>query len=171
MKYLLGIMLFICVGTSQVYTVVNSTLTLEARASVAGIEDEFDATGTGLTGEIDLNKKTFELRYDLWDLDTGIELRNDHMHENHLETEEYPEAIFKGNILSSSGNEWHIEGTFRLHGVENPLAITVEKSGNQFTAEWKLNLTDYEIEVPRKFLFAKLSEILSLNLVFEIEEK
>ena len=65
---------------SQQYHIVNGEVKISARSSIIGIEDEFDAIGKGMTGVIDLDKKTFELSYDMWNLDTGIELRNEHMH-------------------------------------------------------------------------------------------
>lgn len=156
---------------SQSYTIENGMFHLEARASVVGIDDEFDASGKGLTGEINFGKKSFKFVYDLWEIDTGIELRNDHMHENHLETEEYPEAIFEGKIISFSDTEITAEGTFSLHGETRPLNLKAMRSGNKITVEWKLNLNDYNIEIPRKFFFAKLNEVLSMDASFELKEK
>lgn len=159
-----------CALSSQKYVVENGMFSLEARASVIGIEDEFDATGKGLSGELDLSAKTFRLVYDLWEIDTGIELRNDHMHENHLETEEYPEAIFEGKILEFSDKIIKVSGVFKLHGEEKSLRLIANRDGEKVSAEWKLNLTDYNIEIPRKFLFAKLNEVLSMKAVFELKE-
>ena len=99
-----------------------------------------------------------------------MELRNDHMHENHLETEEFPEAIFEGKIISFSDTQIVAEGTFSLHGETKPLNLVAKRNGNKITVEWKLNLKDYNIEVPRKFFFAKLNEVLSMDASFELKE-
>jgi polyisoprenoid-binding protein YceI len=170
MKKVLFLISIFC-AFSQSYTIENGMFHLEARASVIGIDDEFDASGKGLTGEVDFNKKSFKFVYDLWEIDTGIELRNDHMHENHLETEEYPEAIFEGIISSFSDSSIVAEGTFSLHGETKPLNLTAKRSGSKVTVEWKLNLKDYNIEVPRKFFFAKLNEVLSMDASFDLKEK
>src|SRR3989442_13106887 len=73
---------------------------------------------------------TVHLEVDLASLDTGKKMRNQHMRENHLETDKYPKAIFDGAaVLSPAGAKlepgkataFQIEGTFALHGVSRRL--------------------------------------------------
>src|SRR5262249_4242603 len=73
---------------------------------------------------------TVHLEVDLASLDTGKKMRNEHMRENHLETDKYPKAIFDGAaVLSPAGAKldpgktiaFQIEGTFALHGVSRLL--------------------------------------------------
>lgn len=70
---------------------------------------------------------------DLASLDTGIGLRNRHMRENHLHTDEFPEAVFSGSMAwpaeipsMEPGVEVELEfsGRLELHGVTRERTIS-----------------------------------------------
>lgn len=107
---------------------------------------------------------------DLASLDTGLALRNQHMRENHLETETYPKATFRGGHLEgfpaalSLGEtlKGKARGSFDLHGVVRPMeadvSLTLRSDGALAVhAEFEVVLADYEIDRP-KFLMLKLDE-------------
>ena len=107
---------------------------------------------------------------DLASLDTGIALRNQHMRENHLETETFPKATFTGARLAgfpstlSAGKtvKGKAHGTFDLHGVSRPVEVeaelTLRPDGKlAVRATFEVFLEDYEIDRP-KFLMLKLDE-------------
>lgn len=114
-----------------------------------------------------------EVRVDLASLDTGIGLRNRHMRENHLETELYPEAVFRAGEIREApasvapGGEasFVIVGHMELHGVTRELAARVtlrrgEADGRDYLdveTAFDIHLDDYEIERP-KFLMLKLDK-------------
>jgi polyisoprenoid-binding protein YceI len=117
---------------------------------------------------------TVHLEVDLASLDTGKKMRNEHMRENHLETDKYPKAVFDGAaVLSPAGAKlepgkqvaFQIEGTFALHGVMRRLRCAAEatftsvgKGGTiAFHASFPVALPDYKIARP-EFLFLKLAE-------------
>jgi polyisoprenoid-binding protein YceI len=107
-------------------------------------------------------------------LDTGLQLRNQHMRENHLETDRFPMAIFTisslepGKIASLAPGQTVsliIEGDLKLHGVTKsyriPGELTYSREGNRHhltgQAQWGINLQDHDIHRPR-YLFMKLAE-------------
>lgn len=109
---------------------------------------------------------------DLRSLDTGIGLRNQHMRENHLHTDTFPEAIFVLDsvtgiaVLDSVGrSDVTVHGTMSLHGVTNPVSVpAILSPGSEKIAgairlqtEFPLKMTDYGIPRP-EFLFLKLAE-------------
>lgn len=110
-----------------------------------------------------------EIHVDLASLDTGMSLRNKHMRENHLETEKYPEAVFKLSSLDIPGGSLAegqrlavtVKGTLTMHGKSQeitPLAwLTL--AGEELTIEASFNvlLNDYDIKRP-EFLIMKLAE-------------
>ncbi|MGE5175519.1 MAG: YceI family protein [Hyphomicrobiales bacterium] len=117
---------------------------------------------------------TVRLEVDLASLDTGIDKRNQHMREKHLETDKYPRAIFTGVVIRgpnparlAPGKEvpLDVEGTFSLHGVERRIhpAVSVtllEGPGPprlRIHATFPVSLADYGITRP-EFLFLKLSD-------------
>ena len=114
---------------------------------------------------------------DLASLDTGIQLRNKHMRENHLETEKYPKVVFEGaRILEASSRtlepgkvvRTRIAGRFDLHGVsktiEVPVDVTRNKDGSlNVIAQFDVPLADYNIDRP-SFLLLKLNEMQHITV-------
>lgn len=113
-----------------------------------------------------------EVEVDLASLDTGIGLRNRHMRENHLETDKYPTAVFRGGAVSdaSAGTlqpgekaTLKISGSFEIHGVARdmtvPVTVEQEEDGTIWVeARFQVRLEDHEIERPN-FLMLKLDEV------------
>ena len=119
---------------------------------------------------------TVRIEVDLTSLDTGIGLRNKHMRQNHLETDEYPKAVFAGGtILESSASALEAEpvtlklaGTFELHGVTREVTVDVEIARNEdgsvhVVSRFEVKLSDYEIKRP-KFLMLKLDEVQKVTV-------
>lgn len=155
---------------AQVFNIESGNIVFEAKAKTVGIDSEFKGKGNGLKGSLNLTENKFKFVYDLWNLDTGIELRNDHMHENYLETEDYPEAKFSGDIINIEGDSLVVVGFFELHGHKKKVEIRAVKIKNVITARWRLKLSDFNIEIPRKFFFAKLSETLEMSAHINLVE-
>ena len=114
---------------------------------------------------------------DLASLDTGIGKRNQHMRDNHLETDKYPKATFVGaTVLEPKGTTlapgkpvaFECEGDFTLHGVTKRLRASVEVTLRDertlaFKTSFKVPLADYKIDRP-KFLFLKLGEVQDVTV-------
>ena len=120
---------------------------------------------------------------DLASLDTGIDLRNQHMREHHLETAKYPKATFRGgkvhklsrpSLEADATVTFELEGIMDLHGVQKPLRVPVEMTyavaGGvpqlQIVTHFDVKLADFDIKRP-KFLVMQLDEVqhVSLELV------
>lgn len=121
---------------------------------------------TRLQGTVSL-----EVEVDLASFDTGKKKRNQHMRDNHLETEKYPKAWFRGSRVASCsrpdlvvGSEvtLTLQGSLDLHGVERTMECeVVVKQANDgslyVTTSFPVKLSDHNIERP-KFLVMKLSD-------------
>lgn len=119
-----------------------------------------------LGGELDLR-----IAVDLASLDTGIGMRNSHMRDRHLETDEYPEAVFTGEavvatsapaLLPGQAVRLTVRGTFELHGVSRPrdieATVTLEHDGSLTVAtDFAVSLEDHAIDRPQ-FLVMKLAD-------------
>ena len=99
-----------------------------------------------ITGDISLDdsfkfdaKHPFSivLSVDLASIDTGIDLRNEHMRDNFLETAKYPKAVFKATSIQLKGKpdlskpqtvKLVSTGEFSLHGVtvKKTVPLTVD---------------------------------------------
>ncbi len=123
---------------------------------------------------------TVRLRVDMASLDTGISLRNKHMREKHLETDEYPTATFEGatilgpvpSILRPGETiRYVVAGTMTLHGVARRLrarvALTLNEENDRrslhVVADFPVHLDHYRIKQPR-FLFVKVDKVQRVTL-------
>lgn len=114
-----------------------------------------------------------EVRVDLTTLKTGIDLRDTHMRDNHLETNRFPETVFTlerltlpaGGLSAGIRTKVDVQGTLDLHGVQKAIApdvhITRIQTGGaerlKIEAAFTVRLADYGIKRPQ-FLVMKLSE-------------
>jgi polyisoprenoid-binding protein YceI len=114
---------------------------------------------------------------DLNTIDTGIGLRNRHMRENYLETDQYPLASFEGRIIdqqkvSDNGYEVTVEGKMSIHGVEKNISIAgkvtqTSATTYQLHTAYSVLLTDYNIDIP-KLMFLKLDNEIKLDIRFTV---
>jgi polyisoprenoid-binding protein YceI len=114
---------------------------------------------------------TVMIEVDLASLDTGIELRNRHMRENHLETDRYPKAVFRGGrvLRASAGGltvgqpvRFDLAGELSLHGAARATTVPVEvvraSDGTlHVDAVFPVKLSAHAISRP-KFLVLKLAD-------------
>ncbi len=139
--------------------------------------EKFDGKTRDVSGfvDADLNNLkgpvTLEVTVDLASFDTGMKKRNQHMRENHLETDTYPTATFKaGRVLEASPaslaagttGQLVVEGVLDLHGVQKtyevPLTVELAADGSlRVRGEFAVMLEDHAIERPQK-LVVKLAE-------------
>jgi len=122
-----------------------------------------------------------EIVVDLASLDTGKNKRNQHMRENHLETDRYPtahlipEAVLMATsttIPAAGAVELRLRGTFDLHGVTRPLECPVwlhlQDNGDVVVeAAFPVLLSDHDIERP-KFLVMKLADEQKVDVRFTL---
>lgn len=123
-------------------------------------------------------KHPFHIRFDvdLTTLDTGIPMRNQHMRDNYLETEQYSKASFqaksiqlskKPDLSKSQTVELQATGDFSLHGVTVPktIPLTVDYTPAQakqpalvrVRGKFPVTLAEHQIKRPEA-LFVKLAE-------------
>ncbi len=121
----------------------------------------------------------FRIEVDLTSLDTGIGLRNQHMRDNHLETDRFPAAVFSGGRIVSTTSpslkpgttaKIRLAGDMHLHGitraVEMDVELVLDQSGIlQVTSQFSIYLSDYDIKRPQ-FLVMKLADDQKVNVKF-----
>jgi len=145
---------------------------------VEGITDKIDGYALWDGDEL-INKSEFYFEVDLTSLDTGMGLRNRHMRDNYLHTDDFPYAEYAGKITKIekvAGNDtWHVttNGKLKIHGIEKDVVIegTVSGEGDSYHVKsaFSVKLTDYKIKVP-KLMFMKLNETIKLQVEFYAKE-
>lgn len=129
--------------------------------------------GDGLGGETDLALSQFYFEVDLASIDTGIGLRNRHMRENYLETDQYPFASFQGKVTKLQADEAGFsataQGVLSIHGVERQRSIDCtgaqEGGALRVRCAFQVVLSDHDIPIP-KLMFMKIEEVVDLTLDF-----
>lgn len=106
-------------------------------------------------------------------------LMEEHFNENYAESDQYPKAIFKGELvgfsLDSLQTSYTINGTLSFHGITKPLenvSVEVKSSGNSFTLQGTFEITpnDFDIEIP-KIVSSKIADSVGVVFEFELTEK
>lgn len=79
--------------------------------------------GQTVFGEIDPIQKTLTINIDLRDFTTANRLRDVHLHDNYLESEDFPYAKYKGKLISFDSATGKVKtiGTLYLHGRKKRL--------------------------------------------------
>ena len=84
-------------------------------------------------------------------------LMQEHFNENYVESDKYPKATFKGeildfNTLSENPKDFKVKGALNIHGVSKDIIVvaTMNKVNNTITAvgNFIINLEDFEVEIP-----------------------
>ncbi|MBY0369365.1 YceI family protein [bacterium] len=112
-------------------------------------------------------------------LDTGIALRNRHMKEKYLETEKFPNAEFTFTELKlpdtlkkgeGEANAVPFKGVLKIHGVEKPVAGTVDVKLSKDKADmgfkFQTRIPDFAINTP-SFLGVTVAEDVEVTVKLE----
>ncbi len=178
MNKLLVIISLICVSFdvhAQVYSTQTGKVEFFSEATV----ESFTGVSTNVVGQVNLADSTLDFYVDTNTLSTGIKLRDEHMRENHLNTEEFPFIEFFGKLhgfdAAQTGEQSvKAKGTFTIRGKTQEIEVDgiaiLEQQKLNIKASWTVKLADYEIPRPQ-FLFLKLSEEQKISLSVSLESK
>ncbi len=132
----------------------------------------FTGSSDHLHGLIDFDENLVDFYLDLSTLKSGIGRRDRDIYRT-LNVDDYPFAEFTGTLStsfdqnSSETQQVEVQGEFTIHGVTRNVTIqgTMQKQGEELylTAEWILNLEDYDIEPPG-ILFYRVNEEQELRI-------
>lgn len=135
--------------------------------------------GGKVEGKLDLSKKEGlgELSVNLDDFDTGIALRNQHMKEKYLQTNEPSKKIarlkvekleFNPELIKNGGKaDIPFSGKLLFHGEQKDVSgnLQADVQGNLLKGKTnlKLNLSDYKVEIP-SYLGIKVAETVDIEV-------
>lgn len=156
--------LFSLQASGQEYLTTNGDVTFLSKAPL----NEFEGNSSMLNGLINLDSNLLDFFVDLNTLKTGIGLRDSHMRESYLETDQYPFAEFTGKIaqipILVTGEKIPVKalGTFKIHGEEREIEVSgmlVKQQNGKITLEarFSIALSDYKIALP-KLVFYELAQ-------------
>lgn len=128
-----------------------------------------------LVGSLEKNDEMLsgQITLDLNTLDTGIELRDEHMKKNYLNTGEFQTAVvtlmpFKPSPMGTT------KATLKLRNVEKEIDVNYEledtASGLKAKTNFEINITDFKIPVP-EYQGITVAKTVKLNINLEANKK
>lgn len=162
---------FVSVGGDVKFTAVGKPGFLKIRGESKG---EFPK------GKLNFkdNAMSGDFLFDLEKLDTGIDLRNEHMKDKYLEVKKFPRAklTLKGIPIKESELKGNIETSFKgvlsLHGevkdIEGKFKYTAAEKKS--VANFTIKVSDFKIDVP-KYMGITVSETVDVEVVVILKEE
>jgi hypothetical protein len=109
-------------------------------------------------------------------------LMEEHFNENYVETEKFPNAVFKGKINEaidySKDGEYPVSvtGKMQIHGETKDVTIngTLQRKGNEIKVDskFKIKVADYKIKVPSMYVSNIAEEVdVTFSSVLEPYQK
>lgn len=134
------------------FLAIGKPSAIKIRGKGDDLKSELQWADKQLTGKFVFNLDSFN---------TGIALRDSHMKEKYLETSKFKNAELDLKPIALTQDPCKddiklekvpFEGTMKLHGVEKPVKgefdVSSQKGVGQSQVRFKLNNSDYAIEVP-----------------------
>ena len=143
------------------YIIHNSKIEFYSYASLEDIQ----AVNTESVGAIDIESGEFIIKIPVNSFEFPNKLMQKHFNDSYLETDIYPECIFRGKI-----NENSASGEITLHGVTKKIEIPISKTINEeniiISTDFKILLKDHKIKIPR-LLFQNIAEEIEIKVSSE----
>lgn len=161
----------------RLYKTTNGKISFRSDAPLELIK----ASSDDLVGAIDTAKKIFNFKIPINSFE-GFNSRTqrEHFNENYMQTEQYPEASFKGKIiedidLSKDGTYTiRTKGMLNIHGVEKERIIKSDvtiKNGNiNLKSNFTVLLSDHDIPIP-KVVYQKLANEIKVEVTANLQPK
>lgn len=161
---------------------------VQANIKILSSQIEFSAVGKPAfikaNGNVPLSQANFNLKDDqlsgtaivnLEKLDSGIEMRDQHLKEKYLETKKFPTATLeiKSQKVSLEGKKSEIEATLDFHGKKKPIKLFMELRKKDKTIVMKSNfdfsLTEFGVELPSFQGITAADQVkLNIDTTFEL---
>ena len=149
------------IGQANRYIIQNSK---NEFYSYAPLED-IQAVNTESVGAIDIESGEFIIKIPVNSFEFPNKLMQKHFNDSYLETDIYPECIFRGKL-----NENSASGEITLHGVTKKIEIPISKTINEeniiISTDFKILLKDHKIKIPR-LLFQNIAEEIEIKVSSE----
>ena len=154
--------LFLCLITIASYAVAHSQMLMTKNATISFHSHTFleniDAVNNSVMAVIDGTKKNIAFSLFMKQFDFPKKLMQTHFNENYVESDKFPKATFSGaytenaDLTKDGDYSLNVNGKLTIHGVTRqvqiPATLTVKAGTVTGITTFKLNPTDYNIDIP-----------------------
>lgn len=155
------------------YQLTNSEVVFFSEAPLENIE----AVNKSTKGVIDWSTGNFLFRVPIKEFVFDKSLMQTHFNENYLESDQFPNASFKGNIkgkydvMKDGTYDVIASGELDIHGVvkkrDLPATIEVTKGKISINSKFIVELEDHDIDIPT-IVFNKIAEEVEVTINAEL---
>ena len=165
-------------NAQEKYITRNGNISFEA--SVASFE-EIKAKNSNTTAILKKSSGEFALLALIKGFKFKIALMEEHFNENYIESNQFPKATFKGEIidfdyeeLSNNYQKIELEGILEIHGIPKKIKTNAKIKLNDksilLSGKFKISPIDFNIKIP-SIVKNKIAEEVLINFNFEMTPK
>jgi len=126
-------------NSSATFSIVNMGLTVEGKFNSGVI-------GEVIFDENDLSSSAIEAHIETKSIDTGIEMRDNHLRNaDFFEADKYSTISFKSTEITKTGSGYTATGKFTVKDVTKTVKIPFTYQNDVFTGKFDINRVDYHI--------------------------
>jgi len=157
------------------FTIKDSKIVFYSYAPIENIQAE----NTNSIGVVDFSTGEFIIKIPMNKFDFPNNLMEKHFNDSYLETEQYPNCIFKGTLSKSvdltkiGSNDLTANGKLDLHGISKelfvPITINIGNNSIDVISDFEITLKDFKIKIP-KLLFKNIAEVVEIKMNASFEK-
>lgn len=177
-KIIFFLLFFIFHYTAAQHEMRTASGMISFEASVPFYE-EVKATNNTAVCLLELKNGQLSSRVQMKDFRFKLSLMEEHFNKKYLETDDYPQASFRGiiegfniNIIGDTPKDFKLKGELKIHGKSKKINAIVflrkERNGLEMVSEFKINTKDYNIDIP-EILRMKVAETVHINYYFFVK--
>ena len=170
------ILFFLCViaasvSNAQLYSSSSSKITFFSKTAM----EDISAVNTTSKSAIDAKAKSVLVRVKVIAFKFDKPLMEEHFNEKYMESDKFPDAIFKGKITSEINfakdgvYPVSVDGVLTMHGVDQPRTLQgtleIKKGILILHCNFNVKLADHKIEVP-SVVTEKIAESIAVDVNF-----
>ncbi len=173
----LASMMIITAGYAQSrYYTKTATITFFSKTDLENIE----AVNKTVTAAMDTRSGAVQFSVPMKAFSFAKGLMQEHFNENYVESDKYPNSVFKGTIKDNGKLRYDIPGTYdvtvngdlTIHGVTRPVSakgkINVAEGSITISSVFQILLSEYNISIPT-LVNDKISKSIKINVHGKLE--
>lgn len=159
---------------AQLYSTMSGEISFHSHTFL----EDIDATNKKVSAVIDPVKKGIAFSMNMKDFEFKRKLMQEHFNENYIESDKFPASTFTGSFTGDLNKDKdgeypvQVKGNMKIHGVtkvvEAPGTFTVKNGVITGVTSFKLNPSDYNIDIPM-LVRDKIEKENTINVNIELK--